>query len=190
MFESTAVKAAVRNWTLAHVDCDVEKHLCRDYKIPIYPTIRVFHREQHTIYNGDRKSDAMLSLLGRHSQPLVTLLSSTDDAVEFRSKDRVTIVGYFDEDDQASKTVFSEIAKANRDEYLFGSISDDTFSEVEDVTKPSVVLYKSFDDGKSLYTGDFDKEKIQDFIDDAATPLIREIDVDLGFFPANVTHLH
>lgn len=126
-------------------------------------------------------------MLERHSHPLVSKLYSIDDVVRFRTKDRVTIVGYFDEDDHSSKTTFNEIAKTHRDDYLFGYISDHTFAQVENVGKPSAVLYKTFDEGKTLYTGDFDHEKIQDFIAEAATPLIREIDVDLSFFPTNVS---
>lgn len=129
----------------------------------------------------------MVTVLKRHSLPVVTVLSSTQDVVDFSTKDKVTVIGYFDEDDDVSKTTFRDIAKGYRDEYLFGSISDDAFSQAEDVKKPSIVLYKTFDEGKNLYTADFETEKIKNFIFEAATPLIREIGVDFGFFPTKVS---
>lgn len=129
----------------------------------------------------------MVSFLKRHSQPLVTTLSSTQDVVDFRTKENVTVVAYFDEDDHVSRAVFSDIAKVYRDKYLFGSISDDAFSLVEDVKKPSIVLYKTFDEGKNLFTEDIDVEKIKEFIANGVTPIVREIGVDFRSFPVNVS---
>lgn len=125
-------------------------------------------------------------MLKRHSRPSVTSLSSTQDVRDFRTQENVTVVGYFDEDDHSSRTIFSDIAKVYRDEYLFGSISDGTFSQVESVKKPSIVLYKTFDEGKNLYTEVFDAAKIKNFLLESATPTIREIGVDLRFFPVKV----
>ena len=129
----------------------------------------------------------MVSFLKRHSQPVITTLSSIDDVVKFSIMDKVTVVGYFDEDDHISKMTFTDVAKVYRDKYLFGAISNITFSRVEDVKKPSIVLYKAFDEGKSLYTEEFDAEKIKGFLAETASPLISEIGVDLNSFPANVS---
>lgn len=129
----------------------------------------------------------MVSFMKRHSQPVVTTLASASDVVGFSTKDRVTVVGYFDEEDNASKSAFSDTANMHRDKFLFGTVSDDVFGGVEGVKKPSIVLYKAFDEGKNVYAEALHTEKIDGFLAEATTPLIREVGVDLTFFPSNVS---
>lgn len=129
----------------------------------------------------------MVSFMQRHSQPIVSTLSLPHEVAEFSSKDKVTVIGYFDEDDHVSRTTFTDVAKTYRDKYLFGSISHEAFGRAVNIKKPSIVLYKKFDEGKNLYTGDFGAEEIEDFLAETASPLIREIGVDLNALPSNVS---
>lgn len=106
-------------------------------------------------------------------------MSTLHEIPIFKSKDRVTVVGYFDADDQVSSTTFTEVARSLRGEYIFGSISDARFGLEEGLRPPGIVLYKSFDEGKTIYTDSFDEEMIKDFINEAASPLISELGLDL-----------
>lgn len=168
-----------QGWPLVRVDCEEDKELCRTYKVAIYPTIRIFHGSDHSIYNGYRKADAMVSLMNRHSRPTITKLSSAQDVSEFRSKDRVTVVAYLSEGDEQANAIFTDVAETYREQHSFAIISDDKFGQIENVQKPAILLYKTFDEGKASYTADFDAEKVIEFLAKAATPLIREIGVDI-----------
>ncbi|KJX93059.1 hypothetical protein TI39_contig4426g00001 [Zymoseptoria brevis] len=178
-YHTAASMAASESWTFGHVDCAAEHELCKELAIPIYPTLIVFHGQQRTVYNGERKAKNIFSFLRRHSHPDITLLSNVHDVADFNSKDRVTIVGYFDADDQISNTTFTKVARSLRGEHIFGSISDNTFGLAENLQKPGIILFKHFDEGKSHFADTFDEETIKDFINEAASPLISELGLDL-----------
>jgi protein disulfide-isomerase A1 len=162
------------------VDCEAEKELCAEYRIPIYPTILVFHGEEYSIYNGKRRADAMVAFMKRHSQPVVTPLETAQRVAEFSTRDKVTIIGYLDDSDVSSNEVFTAVAGSYRDYYLFGSTANEAFGAAEKVSKPSIVIYKTFDEGKNVFQEAFKLDKVRSFVVDAATPHIREIGVDLN----------
>lgn len=172
---------------LARVDCVEEKDLCNEYRIPIFPTIGIFHDKEHTVYNGPREAEDMVSFARRHKKPIVSHLLSADDVALFRTIDNITILGYYDEDDHTSETVFTDIAKQKRGDYLFGSTSDDTFGKAEAVKKPSIVLYKDFDEGKNVYEGRLNTEEVEEFLFEATSPLVRKVGVDIKFVPGSVS---
>lgn len=94
---------------------------------------------------------------------------------EFKTADKVVLVAYFAADDKESKETFTSVANGLRDNYLFGAINDAAVAEAEGVKIPGLVLYKSFDDGKDVFTEKFEKEAIETFAKVSATPLIGEV---------------
>lgn len=94
---------------------------------------------------------------------------------EFKTADKVVLVGYFAADDKASNETFGAVASTLRDSFLFGATSDAALAKAEGVTQPAIVLYKSFDEGKSTFTEAFDKEAISSFAKTASVPLIGEV---------------
>ena len=110
----------------------------------------------------------------KQAMPAVSVLTS-ETIEEFKTQDKVVVVAYFGADDKKSNTTFTEIAEAHRDDYLFGATNDESLAKAEGVKQPGVVLYKSFDEGKDVYDGKFEKEKITKFTKDSATPLVGEV---------------
>ena len=94
---------------------------------------------------------------------------------EFKTADKVVLVAYFAADDKASNETFTAVADSLRDSYLFGATSDAALAKAEGVKQPGLVLYKSFDDGKDIFTEKFDAEAIKSFATVASTPLIGEV---------------
>ena len=113
----------------------------------------------------------------KQALPAVSILSS-DTLEEFKTADKVVLVAFFEAGDKASNTTFSEVAESMRDDYLFGATNDAALAEAEGVKQPSIVLYKSFDEGKNTFEGKFDKEAISTFTKTAATPLVGEVGPD------------
>ena len=110
----------------------------------------------------------------KQSLPAVSVLeqSTLDD---FKTADKVVLVGYFAADDKTSNETFTAAANALRDDYLFGATSDEALAKAEGVKQPSIVLYKSFDEGKNTFEEKFEKEAIEKFAKTSATPLIGEV---------------
>jgi protein disulfide-isomerase A1 len=109
-------------------------------------------------------------------QSLPSVSSLTKDTLEeFKKADKVVVVAYLDDSDKASINVFNEVADKLRDNYPFGYSNDVALAEAEGVTAPAIVLYKDFDEGKSVFSEKFDVEAIEKFTKTAATPLIGEV---------------
>jgi protein disulfide-isomerase A1 len=109
-------------------------------------------------------------------QALPAVSEVTKDTIEeFKTADKVVLVAYFAADDKASNETFTSVANGLRDNYLFGATNDATLAKAEGVSQPGLVLYKSFDDGKDVFTEKFDGESIKEFAKVASTPLIGEL---------------
>lgn len=109
-------------------------------------------------------------------QALPAVSDITKDSLEeFKTADKVVLVAYFAADDKASNETFTKVAEGLRDNYLFGATNDASLAEAEGVKQPGLVLYKSFDDGKDVFTEAFEKEAIENFAKVASTPLVGEV---------------
>ena len=110
----------------------------------------------------------------KQSLPAVSILSE-DTLEDFKTADKVVLVAYISADDKTSNETFTAVAEELRDEYLFGGVNDASVAESEGVKAPAIVLYKSFDEGKNVFTEKFDADAIKTFATTAATPLIGEV---------------
>jgi len=94
---------------------------------------------------------------------------------DFKTADKVVLVGYFGADDKASNQTFNKVAESLRDNYLFGATNDVALAKAEGVKQPAIVLYKSFDEGKNTFEEKFDEDTISNFAKTSAIPLIGEV---------------
>lgn len=174
-YESAATTLKEKDIPLAKVDCTEEQDLCQEYGVEGYPTLKVFRgAENITPYTGQRKADAIVSYMTKQALPAVSDITK-DTIEEFKTADKVVLVAYFAADDKASNETFTAVANGLRDNYLFGATNDAELAKAEGVKQPGLVLYKSFDDGKDVFTEKFDKEAIESFAKVASTPLVGEV---------------
>lgn len=113
----------------------------------------------------------------KQALPAVSLLTK-ETLDKFKTADKVVMVGYFAADDKASNETFTSVAEQLRDEYMFGATNDAAVAEAEGIKLPSIVLYKTFDEGKNKFEDKFDIEAIEKFARMAATPLVGEVGPD------------
>lgn len=123
----------------------------------------------------------------KQALPAVSVLSS-ETLEEFKTADKVVLVAFFEADDKASNVTYSEVAESMRDDYLFGATNDANLAEAEGIKRPGIVLYKSFDEGKTTFNEKFDTEAISTFAKTAATPLVGEVGPDTyaGYMAASI----
>ena len=110
----------------------------------------------------------------KQALPAVSILTA-ESLEEFKTADKVVLVGYFAADDKTSNTTYGEVATALRDDYLFGATNDAALAKAAGVKQPAIVLYKTFDEGKNTFEEKFDKAAITKFAKTSATPLIGEV---------------
>ena len=157
------------------VDCTEEQDLCQQHGVEGYPTLKVFRGlDNVTPYKGQRKAAGITSYMVKQSLPAVSTLTK-DTLEEFKKADKVVVVAYLDAADKVSNETFTKAAEKLRDNFPFGASSEAALAEAEGVKAPAIVLYKSFDEGKVVYDGEFDAEAIEKFTKQAATPLIGEV---------------
>jgi protein disulfide-isomerase A1 len=122
--------------------------------------------------------------------PAVSTLTS-DTLEDFKTTDKVVVVAYIAADDKISNQTFTALSEALRDEYIFGATSDATLAKAEGAKQPSIVLYKDFDDKKSVFTDAFSDEAITKFIKTASTPLVGEVGPETyaGYMSVSNAHL-
>ncbi|KAH6659916.1 thioredoxin-like domain-containing protein [Truncatella angustata] len=174
-YEEAATTLKEKNIQLVKVDCTEEADLCQTYGVEGYPTLKVFRgKENISPYSGQRKANAITSYMIKQSLPAVSEITK-ESLEDFKSTDKVVLVAYLDAADKDSSDVFSETAEKLRDSYPFGSTSDAELAAAEGVKAPAIVLYKTFDEGKSTFTEKFDAEAIEKFAKTASTPLVGEV---------------
>ncbi|KAG9233237.1 thioredoxin-like domain-containing protein [Amylocarpus encephaloides] len=187
-YEEAATTLKEKNIKLAKVDCTEEADLCQSYGVEGYPTLKVFRGPDNVnAYSGARKAPAIVSYMTKQSMPAVSTLTK-DTIQDFKTQDKVVLVAYFAADDKTSNTTYTEVAEKLRDSYLFGASNDADLAKDEGVTVPSVVLYKSFDEGKSVFKEAFEGEAIEKFAKTASIPLIGEVGPDTyaGYMAAGI----
>ena len=110
----------------------------------------------------------------KQALPSVSLLTP-ETLEEFKTADKIVLVGYFAADDKASNETFSAVADSLRDSYPFGATNDAALAKAEGVKQPAIVLYKDFDEGKATFAEKFDQGAIETFAKRASTPLVGEV---------------
>jgi protein disulfide-isomerase A1 len=174
-YEEAATTLKEKGIKLAKVDCTEEADLCKEFGVEGYPTLKVFRGPDNVSpYSGARKAPAIVSYMTKQSLPAVSILTK-DTLEDFKTADKVVLVGYFAAEDKSSNTSFTAVAEKLRDNFLFGATSDPELAKAEGLKGPGIVLYKSFDEGKTVFTDAFDAEAIEKFANTASIPLIGEV---------------
>lgn len=118
--------------------------------------------------------DRIISYMTKQSMPAVSTVTE-ENLEEFKTLDKIVVVGYVAADDKTSSKSFTAFAESQRDNYLFGTSDDAALAKAEGVKQPSIVLYKDFDEKKTVYDGKLDEESILAWTKTASTPLVGEL---------------
>nr|KAJ3418709.1 protein disulfide-isomerase precursor [Polyrhizophydium stewartii] len=109
--------------------------------------------------------------------PSVSTLTAAN-LKEFSTSDRVVIVGFFDKDAGAAKKVFEQVAEKMRDDFVFGAIGDAKAVKEYKLTSPAIALFKKFDEGLAVYSGEFTEAAVSKFVTDSSMPIMDEVGPD------------
>ncbi|KAJ3151380.1 protein disulfide-isomerase precursor [Irineochytrium annulatum] len=174
-YEVAATSLLDQKIKIAKVDCTVETDVCQKYDVRGYPTLKVFRKGKAAEFKGQRKADSIISYMkkvkfNRQALPALSELKAKkiDD---FTKSDKVVVIGYFSDKISKKFKAFEAVANALRDDYVFGYTND----KVDDAKSPSVILFKSFDEGKNVFSGKWTEDALTEFVKVNAVPLIDDI---------------
>lgn len=110
----------------------------------------------------------------KQAGPATTHITTKTAIKEFYSKD-VGIIGVFDSNTTKDFKAFQATADILRSDFEFGHVTD--ASLVEGVTKkPSLLLFKNYDDQSTLYSGKFSQKALTEWIEETSAPQLVEMD--------------
>lgn len=162
---------------LAKVDATIESSLAEQFGVRGYPTLKFFRNEQPIEYNGGRVADEIVAWVTKKTGPAALELDTVDAAEAFLLNNKVTVVGFFA--DRESDEAKNFLAVANSvDEYPFAIASNEDILAKYEATLGSVVLFKQFDEGKSVYDGAHNEADLKKFVQTQSIPLIVEFNHD------------
>lgn len=162
---------------MAKVDATEESELAEEYQVRGYPTLKFFRNGSPGEYNGGRQADDIVSWLLKKTGPAAKELSSVESAEEFIKDNNVVVIGFFGDVESEKAKAFMAAANAV-DEYPFAITSNaDVFKKYE-TECGNIILFKQFDEGKTIFDGEFDEATIKKFVSSEAMPLIVDFNHD------------
>jgi len=137
--------------------------------------VKVFRDGVPTDYTGERSADAIISFMKRQAKSAITIISGATELENFIQGDKVVVVGFFNNRDSEEYASYKQAAESMRNDFGFGEVvGNAAINKQYDVTAPNVILFKKFDEGKSvLGSGNFNN--IASFVKQNSIPLIDEI---------------
>jgi protein disulfide-isomerase A1 len=165
--------------SLAKVDCTAFRELCTKYDVQGFPTIKLFRSDgsEPQDYDQARKADAIAKFMLKQKQSAY-VEPKTKEEVDKLAASEFAIVAFVDASDKDAIEAFVSVAKALRNEYEFGLVTESSlFSSYSVAAKrPTAVIYRKFDEPQVTFSAqEFNKDTLVDFIIDNAFPLMGTI---------------
>jgi len=162
---------------LGKVDATQEQELAEEHGVRGYPTLKFFKSGIPVPYAGGRSAKDIVSWLTKKTGPPAKTLAAADEAKEFIAATDVALVGYFK--DQASDLAKAYLGAAETlDDYAFALVSDAAVAKEHGIEEDQIVLFKKFDDGKAVYSGEATLDAVKKFVQTESLPLVVDFNHD------------
>lgn len=175
-YEEAATLLKDKGITLIQIDCTVETRLCEKYDVTGYPTLKIFRDGKHEPYEGPRKSNSIVSFMIKQTLPVTTQVDR-ESFDFFKTSDEVVVLAFLDKEDKAND-IYTKLAGAYRNKYVFGVTSDASLAKDLHLSLPSLAMFKRFDDPVSVFKGAFDYSSLEAFLLSESVPLLGELGPD------------
>ncbi|KAK3739455.1 hypothetical protein QZH41_017293 [Actinostola sp. cb2023] len=169
--------------TLAKVDATVEPDLAKKYDVQGYPTLKVFRNGKPSEYKGERNQYAISEYMRKQVGPSSRLLSSLKVVLHLmKEKDDVTIIGFFDNQDDKLLEQYLAANNDIRDDYTFAHTFDSAAKQHYGIKKSSIVLFQparfqsKYEPKYFVFEGkDATPDNLQAFYKEKMVPLVGQI---------------
>lgn len=154
---------------LAEVDCTVEKKTCDKFGVSGFPTLKIFRNGNLAQeYDGPREAEGIVKYMRGQAGPSAKELKSLKDYNKFIESDEPGVIGFF-ESESKLKDSFLKVADTERDRFRFGYTSESEIIKETGYSDDIVVyvpkkLHNKFDDDVFKYDGNYDTDKIKEFL--------------------------
>jgi len=163
---------------LAKVDATENKELGKKFGVKGYPTLKFFKDGVDQEYTGGRTADTIVTWLDKKSGPSAKQLDSQDEAKEFVSANKVTVLGFFKDPASKEAAAFKQAADTLDDVIFAITDKDEVFALFDIKDDAGVILLKKFDEGRNQLAGDITKETVTSFVTSNYLPLVVDFHAD------------
>jgi protein disulfide-isomerase A1 len=172
-YEKAAAILKADGIALAKVDAadDKNQKIAEKYEVQGFPTLKLFKHEKASEYAGERTSDAIVTFMRKKNGPPTKDLQNDGDAEEFKKSADIVMLGFFENKDSAEFKAF-ETAAGRVDDVMFGNVLDNGIRNLMRAEKNQLILYRKFDEARTVYDGKMEAEAIADFLKQHSLPLI------------------
>ena len=165
------------NIKLGKVDATEESDLAEEYQVRGYPTLKFFRNGSPIEYSGGRSADDIVTWLSKKTGPAAKELESVEAAEEFVKDNNVAVIGFFGDRESAEAKAFLATAQAV-DDYPFAITKNEEVYKKYEAKCGKVILFKQFDEGKSIFEGTLDEATLKKFVSTQAMPLVVDFNHD------------
>ncbi|XP_055509777.1 protein disulfide-isomerase [Leucoraja erinacea] len=161
---------------LAKVDATEESDLAQMFAVRGYPTIKFFKngdKDSPKDYAAGRQHEDIVNWLKKRTGPAADTITEADVADKLVESSEVVVIGFFKDLEGNDAKTFFQAAEAV-DEVPFGITSNADIFAKYDMQQDGVVLFKKFDEGRNIYTGEMTKDNLVEFIKNNQLPLVIE----------------
>nr|XP_022918149.1 protein disulfide-isomerase [Onthophagus taurus] len=158
---------------LGKVDATEEQDLAEQHGVRGYPTLKFFRNGTPMDYNGGRSADEIVNWLKKKTGPPAKELKTVAEAKEFIEATNVAIIGFFKDQTSDEAKAFLSVAAVTDDHPFAITSEDEVYSEYE-AKCGSIILFKKFDEGKSLFEGELNEKNLKKFVAANSLPLLVE----------------
>uniref|UniRef100_A0A8C5QG62 protein disulfide-isomerase n=1 Tax=Leptobrachium leishanense TaxID=445787 RepID=A0A8C5QG62_9ANUR len=139
------LKDRTENARLAKVDATEEEELSKEFSVSGYPTIKFIkggNRTDHIDFGGKRDTDGIVKWMLRRMGPLAKLLEDVADAEKFANADEFTVIGFFQDPNDADLKLYHEIS-GNAEDFNFAYTHKEDVFQKFGVTKDTIIFFKN-----------------------------------------------
>lgn len=154
---------------LAKIDCTVEKEICEKFKVTGYPTLKIFRKGHHSQdYEGPRETEGIIKYMRGQAGPSSKELKTYAEFEKVTKSDDTTIIGFFETKSKLQDS-FHKVADTDRDRFRFAHTSEPSILEKVGFKDDIVAyvpkkLHNKFDPPEFRYDGNYDTDKIREFL--------------------------
>merc|ERR1719193_1969084 len=156
---------------LAKLDATEEGAIAEKFEVRGYPTLKFFRNGKAIEYGGGRTADTIVSWLEKKTGPPAVSVASLEEAQAFVAGKDVAVIGYFADQTVSAATAYLSVA-GSLDDFQFAITSSPEVAAEHKLEGDSVLLLKTFDDGKAVLSEGITEEAITTFVSSESLPLV------------------
>jgi protein disulfide isomerase len=164
---------------LGKVDATEYNALAGRFGVSGYPTLKVMRNGADSPYNGPRDADGIVSYMKKQVGPAAKPATSKAEVEAFinNPEEDHYIVGFFKSGSPSTlQSSFVLTSNAQREDHVFIKVVDEAVAKEFDIDGEAIVMFKNYDDLKTVYEGDTKPANLQAWIKGQSVPLVGVFD--------------